>query len=163
MRFKQSVSLLSLVFTIHLALGEVISGVVIAVSDGDTLKVLTEDQVPKTVRLAGVDTPEKPQEFGQQAKDELTALCLHKSVHADVRAIDRYGRTVARVHCEGIDAAAKMLQQGLAWHFTRYAHTQPKEESESDRLEQSKAQEAKRGLWSLPEPVAPWDWRSKRN
>lgn len=36
-------------------------GKVIGVSDGDTIAVLDADEVVHKVRLAGIDTPEKPQ------------------------------------------------------------------------------------------------------
>lgn len=135
-------------------------GLVVGVNDGDTIKLLDDSRQQHTIRLMGIDAPEKTQAFGQQAKQQLLELCLHKPGQADVRTIDRYGRTVARVRCDGVDAASKMLQEGLAWHFTRYAHTQPRQEADGDRQAQAEAQAAKRGLWSLPKPMAPWDWRA---
>lgn len=36
------------------------------------------------------------------------------------RGKDRYGRTVARVSCSGIDANTEQLRRGMAWVFTRY-------------------------------------------
>ena len=66
---------------------------------------------------------------------------------------DRYGRTVARVQCNGVDASEQQLRAGMAWVFDRYV---------SDRWlywAQEDARAARRGLWSDAQPVAPWEWR----
>jgi endonuclease YncB( thermonuclease family) len=115
------------------------------------------------MRLAGIDAPEKQQDFGPQAKQQLTELCLDKRVQVEVRTIDRFGRTVARASCDEVDVAPVMLERGMAWHFSRYASTQPLQEAESDRLAQERAKDARIGLWGLPEPMAPWDWRARHN
>lgn len=139
-----------------------IVGRVVAVGDGDTITVTDAEQQRVTVRLAGIDAPEKQQDFGPQAKQQLTELCLDKHAHADVRTIDRFGRTVARVSCDEVDVASLMLKRGMAWHFSRYASTQPLQEAESDRFAQERAKDARIGLWQAIEPVAPWDWRAKK-
>jgi Staphylococcal nuclease homologue len=33
---------------------------------------------------------------------------------------DRYGSTVARIRCDGIDANAEMVRAGMAWVFDKY-------------------------------------------
>jgi endonuclease YncB( thermonuclease family) len=66
---------------------------------------------------------------------------------------DRYGRTVARVRCHGVDASERQLRAGMAWVFDRYV---------ADRWlywTQEDARTARRGLWSDAQPVAPWQWR----
>lgn len=138
----------------------VLSGVVIRVMDGDTVELQTPQMQSVHIRLAGIDAPEKNQDFGQRAKQELTRLCFRQPTQADVRALDRYGRTVARVRCNGVDAASKLLSGGLAWHFSRYAATQPKKEADDDREAQEMAKMSHQGLWSMPNPKAPWDWRA---
>lgn len=145
-----------------LIVAETINGRVVRVSDGDTLAVLAIDLRKVTIRLAGIDAPEKLQDFGPEAKQQLTELCLDKPVQVEVRTTDRYRRTVARVSCDGVDAATKMLQLGLAWHFTRYAHSQPQEEAVTDRREQDTAKLSGLGLWSQPNPISPWTWRAQQ-
>ena len=44
-----------------------ISGKVIGISDGDTITVL-QNQTPIKIRLYGIDTPERGQDFGVKAK-----------------------------------------------------------------------------------------------
>jgi endonuclease YncB( thermonuclease family) len=69
------------------------------------------------------------------------------------RTTDRYGRTVARVECDGVDASAEQIRSGMAWVFDRYV-------SDSALYEmQAVARGERRGLWGDAEPVAPWEWR----
>ena len=97
---------------------------VTAIYDGDTLKVRCGEpgryeQI--TIRLAEIDAPETRQAYGQRSKQTLSDLCY--SVHAVVRPTtrDKYGRTVARVECNGKDASAELVRQGMAWRFVRYS------------------------------------------
>ncbi len=126
---------------------------VIGISDGDTLTVLHEQQQIK-VRLAEIDAPEKAQAFGARAKQSLSDLCFGKQAEIIPQARDRYGRTVARVRCDGIDANAEQVRRGMAWVFDRYV---------TDRslyAEQNEARTARRGLWAADsDPVPPWEWR----
>lgn len=72
------------------------------------------------------------------------------------QAKDRYGRTVARVVCAGVDANAEQVRRGMAWVYDRYV---------TDRslyLVQDEAQSTRVGLWADPEPVRPWEWRRLR-
>lgn len=48
--------------------GTTFSAEVVAITDGDTIKVLKDD-VPIRVRLWGIDAPEKKQAFGTRAKE----------------------------------------------------------------------------------------------
>jgi micrococcal nuclease len=50
-----------------LGYAEQFTGKVVGISDGDTLSVLREGKAVK-VRLHGIDTPEKAQAFGTQAR-----------------------------------------------------------------------------------------------
>nr|WP_282097266.1 thermonuclease family protein [Desulfovibrio desulfuricans] len=70
--------------------------------DGDTLKLTDR----RTVRLAGIDTPEmdhgktRPQYYAREAMDQLTQLAQGKEVRlvaVDAKGKDHYGRIVADV------------------------------------------------------------------
>jgi endonuclease YncB( thermonuclease family) len=137
----------------HCAYAEV-SGKVIGISDGDTLTVLVKRQQIK-VRLTEIDAPEKAQAFGNRSKQSLSALCYGKPAKLDDRGKDRYWRTLARVHCDGIDANAEQVRRGMAWVYDRYV---------TDRSLyglQDEARGARRGLWADPAPVPPWEWRHR--
>ena len=129
---------------------------VVSVSDGDTLTGLcVADGLNSTVkvRLAEVDAPEKNQRFGGQSKHSLIALCLGRQALVVPQSKDRYGRTVARVECDGLDASAEQAKRGMAWAYRKYL-TDPAilELEQTARTEQ-------RGLWVDANPVPPWDYR----
>lgn len=126
---------------------------VIAVTDGDTLKVRCPDQPQLVVRLAEIDAPEKRQPFGQRAKQALSDLCYRQQAEIRPTARDRYGRTVARVSCAGTDASAAQARAGFAWAYTRYL-TDP-QIAGMERM----AQRERAGLWADERPVPPWEWR----
>jgi micrococcal nuclease len=128
-------------------------GKVVAVIDGDTLDVMYEGAAVR-VRLAEIDCPEKKQPFGQKAKQRASALASGRTVRVEVRTKDRYGRAVARVVLpDGGSLNEALLRDGFAWWYRRY--------SKDDRLGaiEKEAREAKRGLWSQPDPKPPWQFR----
>lgn len=132
--------------------GRAFNGRVVGIADGDTLTVLT-DTTPRKIRLAEIDAPEKKQAFGERAKLSLSDLCFNQ--HADVSpgVTDRYGRTVARVSCGGIDASLHQVQHGLAWAYTRYLKDPAIASAERA------ARDAGAGLWADADPTPPWLYR----
>lgn len=126
--------------------------VVRAVHDGDTLTAACPEGRLR-VRLREIDAPERTQPYARISANSLKAMCLGRTVRLDERALDRYGRTLARVTCGRTDANAAQVRRGLAWAFTRYL-TDPRIAA----LE-AEARAARRGLWRDPAPVAPWDFR----
>jgi endonuclease YncB( thermonuclease family) len=129
---------------------------VIGVADGDTLKGRCETAAgPQTMvlRLAEIDAPEKRQPHGVRSKQHLAALCFGKSAQVKVQAHDRYGRAVAHVVCDGVDASLEQVRVGLAWAFTRYL-TDPQ-----IAVLERQAREQRLGLWQDQDPVAPWKYR----
>ncbi|MBN2106413.1 MAG: thermonuclease family protein [Deltaproteobacteria bacterium] len=75
-------------------------GKVVGVADGDTITVMHNGRGEK-IRLYGVDTPEKKQDFGQRAKQFTSDMACGKIVDVEPIAIDRYGRTVGIVRIGG--------------------------------------------------------------
>ena len=132
---------------------EQITGRVVAIQDGDTLTVLVDRRQVK-VRLIEIDAPEKAQAFGNRSKQSLSDLCFNKTTKLDDKGKDRYGRTLARVYCDGVDANAEQVRRGMAWVFERYA---PK--GSPLYGVQAEARAARRGLWQDADAVPPWEWR----
>jgi len=132
---------------------ETITGKVVAVADGDTLTVL-HDRKQIKVRLTEIDAPEKKQAFGNRSKQSLSDLCFNKTATLNGKGKDRYGRTLARVTCDGVDANAEQVKRGMAWVFDRYVA------DNSLYALQDDAKAAQRGLWRDTEPVPPWEWRA---
>ncbi|UMT93572.1 thermonuclease family protein (plasmid) [Paracidovorax citrulli] len=139
---------------------------VIGVADGDTLNVLVFDgavKTPRRVRLSGIDAPEKAQPFGMVARQALSHLAYGRMGRMDCRSTDQYGRSVCMVRVDGVDVGLRMIEQGLAWHYKRYASTQPRQEAGSYAVAELNARASKAGLWrelgTAAEPVPPWEWR----
>ena len=126
---------------------------VVAITDGDTVKVRCPDEPQLVIRLSEIDAPEKGQPFGQQSKQHLSALCFQKQAEIRPTTRDRYGRTVARIICAGTDANAAMVRAGMAWAYTKYL-TDPQIRG-MERL----AQREHVGLWADAHPIPPWEWR----
>ncbi len=88
-------------------------GVVERIIDGDTMVVSGV-----RVRLVGIDTPERGEPGYEEAKSFLRELCPPGSTVAldvdDEEPYDRYGRTLAVVYCDGVNANAELLRRGYA-------------------------------------------------
>ena len=157
---RRSQSTLAGLFTVLLlaawatgASAETFQGKVVGVADGDTITVL-HDRRPETIRLNGIDAPEKGQAFGARAKQFTAELSFGQTVDVIVRDQDRYGRTVADVRLpDGRSLNHEVVRGGYAWWFRRYS-----KDTSLAALE-SEARTARRGLWADAHPIAPWDWR----
>jgi endonuclease YncB( thermonuclease family) len=141
---------------------ESLVGVVVGVSDGDTVTVLDAGKKQWKIRLMGIDAPEKKMPYGQQSKKHLSDLVFNKQVAVEYSKKDKYGRTVGKIVVAGGDANLEQLKAGLAWHYKKYE----REQDLQDRLIYAEAEEQARagrlGLWSDPSPVPPWDWRKQQ-
>ena len=121
--------LLSLCMLPRLAMAAAWSGLVVGVSDGDTLKVLDERRQTHTIRLMGIDAPEKAQAFGQRSKQSLSELAQGQRVLVDASKRDKYGRMVGKVLSEdGRDLCLEQIQRGMAWHYRKYGAEQAAED-----------------------------------
>ena len=69
---------------------DIVLGKVVAVQDGDTFTLLTDDQLQYKVRLYGIDAPEGGQAFGNRAKQALSNLIYLKRVTVYKKDVDRY-------------------------------------------------------------------------
>lgn len=127
----------------------VISGPVVAVHDGDTLRI-----GQYTIRLANIDAPELAQDGGREARAALVRLCAGQWAEATVTDRDRYQRYVATVRCGQTDANRTMVAAGYAWVFTHYNR-----DASLPALEE-RARSTRQGLWAADRPVPPWIWRT---
>lgn len=129
---------------------------VVAIADGDTLTCLTDDHQQIRVRLVEIDAPESRQPFGTRSKQSLSDLCFQVRASIASSGQDRYGRTLGRVTCNGVDANAEQVRSGMAWVYDRHV---------TDRslyALQDVARSERRGLWSDPASVPPWEWRRQK-
>ena len=95
------------------------------VHDGDTIRC-----GPERVRIANIDAPELPDSpkchdrrvsyawcdyrAGYAARDALAALLSRGRVSIERIGTDRYGRTLATVSVNGVDAGEYLIARGLA-------------------------------------------------
>ena len=133
-------------------------GTVVSVIDGDTIKVINEDGL-NTVRLYGIDCPEKKQAYGIAAKDFTDKFVLGKMVDVSTVDIDKYGRTVGIVMLGTQCLQEQLLLSGYAWVYSNYCK---KNFCKSWKSLQSISEGNKIGLWIDPVPVQPWEWRRIR-
>ncbi|WP_090827756.1 thermonuclease family protein [Nitrosovibrio tenuis] len=132
---------------------KIIHAQVVQVVDGDSLTVAIDGEMVR-VRLAEIDAPEGKQPFTIRSKQSLTNLCLWVPAELSSISKDQYGRTLARVKCEGVDVNAEQVKRGMAW-----AHGEFTKDPALSTL-QEEARSAKRGLWSDKSPTPPWIWRT---
>jgi micrococcal nuclease len=125
------------------------------VIDGDTIEVQLSSG-PIRVRLHSIDTPEKDQPWGTEARVALAGRVDGQQVDLEPVAQDQYDRLVAVVYLDGENINAWMVQQGDAWAYRDYL------EDPSYCDWEAVARASNRGLWSLSadSPIAPWEWRA---
>ena len=140
-----------------------LSGVVVGVSDGDTLTMLDTRLQQHKVRLAGIDAPEKRQPFGQRSKQSLGLLAYGRPVRIEAGKTDRYGRLIGRVVVDGLDVNREQVRRGFAWHYVAYAREQSASDRDLYADAESSARAERRGLWSVPDPTPPWEFRKRQH
>ncbi|MGB9810829.1 MAG: thermonuclease family protein [Dictyoglomus turgidum] len=136
--------------------------------DGDTfhcipISFISQAKVHKdgtvSVRLRGVDAPEKTQPFGKDAQESLKELIGGETVLLDIKDIDRYGRVVAYVFVRGVNVNLEQVKRGMAWAYTEYLdRPYASEFYEAEK----QARKEKKGLWKQSNPIPPWEWRKRR-
>lgn len=136
--------------------GQNLIGKVVAITDGDTFKLLTNDSTLHRIRLASIDCPERDQPFSQRAKQFTSDAVFGKQVIVEVQSKDRNGRIIGVVIYDvGFVLNEELIKQGFAWHYVKY--------SSDERLQimEDSARAQKIGLWIDPNSIPPWEWRSK--
>ena len=144
-----------------------LAGRVSGVSDGDTVWLRPDagqdigkvrlDKGRVKLRLMAIDAPESCQDWGAEATAALKKLLAQQPVHAQLLHRDSYGRWLARLYlpqAQDLDVNAWLVAQGHAWDY-QFANGKPGLYAPL----QAQAKAAGRGLWSLPAPVQPRQFR----
>lgn len=139
----------------------VLAGTVTRVKDGDSLVVRLAGAPGGSieVRLYGIDTPERAQAGGDEARRFLQRRVLNRRVEVEPVTQDSYDRMIGIVYRDGASVNAALLEDGHAWAYRRYLA----EVAGADafcRLEDD-ARKARRGLWAQPPStwMPPWTFR----
>lgn len=104
-----------------------------------------------------MDAPEKKQAFGRHSKSYTSELALGLDVRVKVKTRDRYRRIVAEVVLpDGRVLDEEIVKAGMAWVFIKYC--------QDDAYLKLEVEARRRGigLWSVADPMAPWEFRKKR-
>jgi endonuclease YncB( thermonuclease family) len=129
---------------------------VLIVHDGDRLTIHYEGH-REVIHLRGVDCPELKQPYGKQAKHATAAYVANREVVVRDLKRDRRGRMTADVLLQdGRQIAHELVKEGLAWVQLGGAGDQALKDMEE------LARASKNGLWSEPNPIPPWKWKSTR-
>jgi endonuclease YncB( thermonuclease family) len=134
----------------------VISGKVISVADGDTMTILTAEKKQIKIRMLGIDAPERGQDFGTVARQQLNNLCYGKTVTVENKGEDQYGRVLGVVYIDGMNVNEYMVRNGLAWYYRHFVN-----DPRLDSLEQL-ARTEKVNIWSMKNPMSPYEFRKSR-
>lgn len=132
----------------------VITGKVIGVSGGDTIKLLFGRRRVK-VRLYGIDCPETGQDFGKRVKRATSTLAFKTLARVITNGKDRYGRTIGDVYVGSTHVNHELVKQGICWWYRKYAPADTTLKS----LEKE-ARDSRRALRAGPHAQPPWEYRS---
>ena len=121
---------------------------VIRVIDGDTVDLTGG----RTVRLLGIDCPEKGEPFADSAGAFLTRLALGKTVSLKYskRKKDNYDRLLAYLYTDSIWLNRELLCQGLAGLYLFEDNLPDKEIVAQLLAAQAEAMDHHRGIWTIP-------------
>lgn len=123
------------------------------VHDGDTVTINGKQKV----RLIGIDAPELKQPYGTKSRDLLKIITLNHEVGLETKGKDFYGRTLGELYMgpnEHTSINVVMIREGAAWVYN-LPKKSPIREYENE------ARREKLGLWALPTPEAPWEYRKR--
>ena len=110
MTFKHllSISFLLLLISQSSFSQELLKGKVVKISDGDTMTVLDSLNQQHRIRLHGIDSPEKGQDYYQVAKDYAGQLCFQKQVEVAILDYDHYKRAIGKIYVDGLKEYSKV-------------------------------------------------------
>ncbi|MDD5698506.1 MAG: thermonuclease family protein [Victivallaceae bacterium] len=128
---------------------ETLCGTVLWVVDGDTV-LLRRGNTLTTVRLWGIDAPEKKQAGGKEATNFLLKLIGRKRVKIITEENGRYGRVIGKIYYQGKFINLEMVKAGHAWWLEKYSPG-----AVEFKQAETAARKLKLGLWKNPQAIRP--------
>ncbi|PIQ99754.1 MAG: hypothetical protein COV66_09080 [Nitrospinae bacterium CG11_big_fil_rev_8_21_14_0_20_45_15] len=154
LKFSLFICFLTLIFP-TIVLGKSINGKVIAVSSGDNITILSDNDIIHKIRLANIDAPELKQPFGRQSRNFTEELAMDMRVRVNYQIKDYHNRLIGDVVLpNGKLLNEEMIRYGYAWH---YRVKRPPSQIFSNLEYQ--AWKNKLGLWVQDKPIPPWEFR----
>lgn len=126
--------------------------------DGDTFKFGGQ-----TVRIYGIDAPERSQQCGAMnkryqcglvAKLALQVILESGPVRCETKGSGGYSRALARCWAGPIDVGRFLVRYGMAYAYVAY--------SREYIPDQDLAIQGKEGFWKYQDFMPPWEWRAGR-
>ena len=96
-----------------------IFGKVVSVTDGDTITVI-ENRTQHRIRLFGIDSSERRQDFGNRARQFVADRVFGKQVWVVKQDVDRDSRIVGMVYVADVCVNEELVKNGLAWVYRYY-------------------------------------------
>ncbi|HSS30829.1 MAG TPA: thermonuclease family protein [Nitrospiraceae bacterium] len=126
---------------------------VVTIHEGDRLTI-RHDGRNETIYIKDIDCPELKQAYGKQAKHAISAYVGSRDVMVRALKRGRNGLGTAEILLQdGRNVGHELLKEGLAWARPERGQDQSLEDMEQ------LAKAERKGLWSDPNPVAPWKWK----
>ena len=88
-------------------LADTLEGKVVRVVDKDNLVVLVSGNTQHSVRLAGIDAPERGAAFWQEAKENLLRIAGGQPDRVEVYKNDRWNRLIGKVWVRSPDSPGR--------------------------------------------------------
>lgn len=125
--------------------GGKVNTIISKVIDGDTIKLKTGE----TVRLLGINAPEKGQPYYEEATNRLKELVEGKEValERDIDDKDKYGRLLRYIFVNGENINVELIREGLATLYIVPPNFKYRYELEQA---QNEAKTLKRNIWKQP-------------
>ncbi len=140
---------------------KLIEGNAVLVFSGDTIGIVAKDGTRYTVRLRGIDAPEKKQPFSEESAAQLAYLVQGMNVTAVVSQVDANNHYVSSVFLDGEDVSLAQVSKGMAWSYSRHGGTMTQAQRAALAKAEQKARADRAGLWVTFDPVAPWVFRGE--
>lgn len=145
----------------------VVDGDTVTVALAEDLEATNEAGTEHSVRVLGLDAPEMnftssedPECGAEEATDELTDLLFEGDQGRDVTLvfdehadeIDRFGRSLAYIEVDGVDAGAHVIEAGYAAAWYPSSEPEPERYNEYAQLQQE-AKGSGAGAWGQCESM----------
>lgn len=134
----------------------IITVIVMSVYSADTLVVY--DPVNKrssTVIMASIDCPEQKQDYFWQSRAFVYGMLQNHKIGIRERAKTSSNTPLVDVYFGSLYVNEYLVKMGYCWSYF----------SSDDSFKEYEAQARKMGLglWALPKPIPPWEFRRKFN
>ena len=162
-----ALTLLALWFSVSHA--EPMAGTIVDIADGDTLAVFSKGVIHR-VRLAGVRAPKNGQPYEARSRENLVKIAHRKDATLECFGVGRDQHEICKVQVRPLscpacghtlDVSLAQIVSGAAWWDRKYASEQSTQDRGRYESEETEARLRHRGLWSLPNPIPPWEWRAR--